>query len=109
MKRYSVRWASVASDDLTHIVDYIAAESPINALKVADRIEALARSLEHFPKRGHAVPELARQGIQAWLELNAPPWRLIYRIEGRRVEVAALIDGRRNLEESLFERLMRLD
>jgi plasmid stabilization system protein ParE len=88
VKRYSVRWASVASDDLTRIIDYIAAESPLNALKVADRIEALARSLEHFPKRGHAVPELAQQGIQAWLELNAAPWRLIHRIEGRRVEVA---------------------
>lgn len=109
MKRYSVRWAAIASDDLTRIIDYIAVESPINALRVADRIEALARSLEHFPKRGHAVPELARQGIHAWLEINATPWRLIYRIEGRRVEVAALIDGRRNLEELLFERLMRFD
>ncbi len=70
MKRYSVRWASVARDDLTCIIDYIAAENPINALKVADRIEALARSLEQFPRRGHAVPELARQGIQSWLELS---------------------------------------
>jgi toxin ParE1/3/4 len=76
---------------------------------VTDRIEALARSLEHFPRRGHVVPELARQGIHAWLEVSAPPWRLLYRLEGRRVEVVALLDGRRNLEELLFERLMRLD
>lgn len=109
MTRFAVRWAAVAADDLTRIIEHIAAESPINALKVADRIEALARSLEHFPRRGHVVPELARQGIQIWLEVNASPWRLIYRIEGRRVEVAALLDGRRNLEEVLFERLMRQD
>jgi hypothetical protein len=32
--RYAVRWASVAADDLTRIIDYIAAENPINALKV---------------------------------------------------------------------------
>jgi toxin ParE1/3/4 len=106
--RYSVRWAAVARDDLDRIIDYIAAESPINAVKVADRIEALARSLERFPGRGRVVPELARHGVKAWLEVTTPPWRLVYRIDARRVEVAALLDGRRNLEDVLFERLLDL-
>ena len=36
MTRYAVRWASVAVDDLTRIVDYLAAESPINELQEVD-------------------------------------------------------------------------
>ncbi len=106
MTRYTVTWARVARDDLHRVLDFIAAERPIDAAKVLDRIESLARSLEPFPARGRHVPELARHGLLDWLEVGAPPWRLIYRVDGRRVEVVALLDGRRRLEELLFERLI---
>lgn len=106
MKRFAVRWAEVARDDLDRIVDYIAADSVDNALRVARRIEELAAKLQAFPARGHVVPELARHGIREWVQVSSPPWRLIYRVDRRRVEIVALVDGRRNLEELLFERLM---
>jgi len=109
MKRYTVRWAAVARDDLERIVSFVAIDSLANALSVADRIEALAQSLETLPRRGRAVPELARHGIREWLQVTERPWRLIYRVEKNRVEVVALLDGRRNLEDVLFERLMASD
>lgn len=109
MKRLAVRWAAIASDDLDRIIDFIAVDAPLNAQRVADRIEALAHSLETLPTRGHVVPELARHGLREWLEVSAPPWRLIYRVGGRTVEIVALVDGRRRLEDLLFERLMQAD
>lgn len=109
MKRYSVRWAAVARDDLERIVSYIALNSVPSALKVASRIEELAGSLHAFPGRGHVVPELARHGIREWLEVSEPPWRLVYRVDKRKVEIVALVDGRRSLEDLLFERLMEAD
>jgi toxin ParE1/3/4 len=109
MKRLPVRWSLVARDDLDRIVDFIAAEAPINALKVAQRIEALARSLEVLPGRGRLVPELASHGLTDWRQVSSPPWRLIYRMTDRRVEVVALLDARRRLDEVLFERLMNHD
>lgn len=109
MKRYSVRWAAVARDDLDRIVSYIALSSTKNALSVADRIEALAASLHTLPNRGRVVPELARHGIREWIQVTEPPWRLIYRVDGKRVETVALVDGRRSLEDLLFERLMQAD
>lgn len=109
MKRYAVRWAPVASDDLDRIISYVALTSVANALKVADRIDALAESLHLFPGRGRVVPELARHGIREWLQVNEPPWRLIYRIDRKNVEIVALLDGRRSLEDLLFERLMQSD
>jgi plasmid stabilization system protein ParE len=109
VKRYTVRWAEVARDDLDRVVSYVALSSVENALRVADRIEALAEALHTFPQRGRVVPELARHGIREWLQLSDAQWRLIYRIEKKRVEIVALIDGRRSLEDLLFERLMQFD
>jgi len=109
MKRYSVRWAAVARDDLDRIVNYVALNSVANALAVAARIEALSEGLHAFPGRGRVVPELARHGIREWLQVTEPPWRLVYRIDKNRVEIVALVDGRRNLEDLLFERLMQGD
>lgn len=102
----TVHWSLVARDDLDRKVDCIAAEAPINALKVAERIEALARSLEVLPGRGRLVPELASHGLTDWRQVTSSPWRLLYRMTGRRVEVVALWDARRRLEDVLFERLM---
>jgi len=35
------------------------------------------------------------------------PYRLVYRVASRDVFVLALVDGRRDLEDILFERLLR--
>jgi toxin ParE1/3/4 len=109
MKRHDVRWSLAARDDLERVLDFIAVEAPINAAKVARRIETLSRALETFPNRGRVVPELAQQGVRDWLELSSHPWRSVYRVSGRRVEVVAFLDGRRRLEDVLFERLMQSD
>lgn len=102
-------WTEVARGDLHRILDFIGAEAPLNAQKVADRIDALADSLESFPGRGRVVPELARHGLVEWLEVGSPPWRLVYRVQKRTVYVVALVEGRRRLEDLLFERLVQGD
>ncbi len=109
MKRYSVRWAAAAREDLDRIVSYIAAHSLSSALNVADTLEEMANTLHTFPRRGHVVPELDHHGIRQWLQITTPPWRIVYRIEHRQVVIVALIDGRRSLEDALFDRLMQED
>lgn len=109
MKRFRVRWTEVAQGDLQRILDFIAARSPLNAEKVAVRLEALASTLERFPNRGRVVPELARAGMSEWRELVSAPWRLIFRLDGKTVVVLALVDSRRNLDELLFERMMEFE
>ena len=108
MKRYRVRWTQVAQGDLQRILDFIAATSPLNAVKVLDRLEALASTL-HFPQRGRVVPELARTGMRDWREVVSPPWRLVFRIDEMTVVVVALVDGRRHLDDLLFERMLELE
>ena len=107
MSRYTVEWAIAARDDLDVIVSYIAEDSVINALKVVERIETRAETLATLPMRGRVGPELRWHGVMTFQELIERPWRLIYRIEARRVVVVSVLDGRRNLEDLLLDRFVR--
>lgn len=104
---FRVRWTDITEDDLTAIIDYIAIENVESALTVFHRLRDVANELYEFPERGRIVPELQIHGIFHYRELLPTPWRVIYRIEEKTVFVAAVIDGRRDLEHILLERLSR--
>jgi toxin ParE1/3/4 len=106
-KKYKVAWAAVAEIDLIQIIDYMAADSPGNALQVLKKIRQKASSLYSFPERGRIVPELQDQGIQTYRELIVPPWRIIYRITDVTVFVLSVIDSRQNVEDILLNRLLK--
>ncbi len=106
MKRYPVIWAPAAQGDLHDIVLYIAERDPINADKVAARLQAKAETLAVMPERGRRIPELVRLGIQDFREVIERPWRICYIIMDRRVEVLAVLDGRRELEPVLMSRFL---
>jgi toxin ParE1/3/4 len=105
----NVRWAGGAREDLLQIVAWIAKESPREARRVLRRLEERAARLETLSARGRTVPELSRLGVTAFRELVVDPWRLIYRIDESASEiwVVALLDGRRDLDDVLFQRLVR--
>jgi toxin ParE1/3/4 len=104
--KYQVFWTSVAKDDLKGIIEYISIDNPHNALKILQKIKKKASSLYTFPERGRVLPELQDQGISQYRELIVPPWRLIYRIEERKIYVLSLIDSRQNVEDILLKRLI---
>ena len=106
-ERHQVQWAEDAVRDLEEIVAYIAPDSVINAQKILVKLRDKAESLELAPGRGRVVPELVRFGIRTWRELRVKPYRIIYRPAGRAVLVLAVLDGRRDLEDVLLERLLR--
>lgn len=72
------------------------------------RLEARAAALSTTPARGRKVPELAALDVHHYRELIERPWRILYRIEGDRVLVVAVLDGRRDLASLLIERLLRI-
>jgi plasmid stabilization system protein ParE len=102
-QKYDIIWAGVAENDLKEIIEYIATDSPANALK---KIKQKASSLYSLPERGRIVPELQDQGILLYRELIAPPWRIIYRIAEMEVYVLSVLDARQNVEDILLKRLI---
>jgi len=105
--RYQVEWADVAKKDLKQIINYIAIDSPGNALQILKKIRRKASSLNTSPERGRIVRELLDQGIQTYRELIVAPWRIIYRISDTTVYVLSVIDSRRNVEDILLDRLIQ--
>lgn len=103
---YEIIWAGVAENDLKEIIEYIATNSPANALKILKKIKQKASSLYALPERGRIVPELQDQGIFLYRELIIPPWRIIYRISEMKVYVLSVLDARQNVEDILLKRLI---
>lgn len=106
--RFQVVWAESAVRDLEEIVSYVAAQSPAIARRLFRRIRKRADSLRTLPARGRIVPELGYFGIYAWREVVIAPYRLIYRIAEKKVFVLAFVDGRRDFEDFLLQRLLRV-
>ena len=106
-RSYRVQWAEAAVRDLEELFSYIATDSPLNAERILGKLEKRALSLGSAPTRGRVVPELAHFGIRNWRELIVRPYRILYRIEEDTVNVLAVLDGRRELQDLLLERLIR--
>jgi toxin ParE1/3/4 len=104
---FEVFWMEAAIRDLEQIVDFIAEEAPLAAQRLFDEVVEISKALDSFPRRGRVVPELARFEITTYREIVLKPYRLMYRIDGRRVSVVGFFDGRRNLEDVLLARLNR--
>lgn len=104
---FTVQWAGVAEDDLKGIIEYIVEESPAGALKAFEKIKQKASGLYRFPERCRIVPELKEHGIALYRELIVPPWRIIYRISGKKVYVLSVLDSRQNVEDILLKRFIK--
>ncbi len=103
---FRVEWAAIARRDLASVLEYVAAERPGAARALLDKVKRSAAELRTLPLRGRVVPELADLRIAAYRELQIPPYRLIYRVEGDRVLVLGFLDSRRDLEDLLLTRLL---
>ncbi len=105
-RSHPVEWAAVAKRDLLAIVEYLVERSPNAAAATLERLEKRAATLNRNPARGRVIPELARIQLRDYRELVIRPYRLLYRIAGRKVVVLGIFDSRRNLEDILLDRLL---
>jgi plasmid stabilization system protein ParE len=103
-RAYQVFWTDAAERDVATIADYLVSQNPSAALTAWRRIQSSAERLASFPGRGRVVPELKRYGISTYRELIANPWRILYRIEDKKVYVIIVADVRRNFESILLGR-----
>ena len=105
---YEVLLADEAESDLLEIYRYVAFNDSLEkADQLLDKLEELVQALDRLPSRGHIPPELSRIGVTDYREVHFKPYRVIYRIEGRRVLVYCVLDGRRDLQSLLQQRLLR--
>jgi toxin ParE1/3/4 len=87
-----VVWTEAALAQLLAIRDYIGQTSPVYAARMVDRVLARGPQLSQFPLSGRHVPERSDPSLREVLE---GPYRVIYRVRPDRVEILAIVHGRR--------------
>jgi toxin ParE1/3/4 len=96
-----------AEKDIEEIFDYIAEfDTPGNANHVLDQLLKVADSLAAFPERGSYPKELLALGIREYRQVFFKPYRLIYRVLGKRVFIYLIADSRRDMQSLLSRRLL---
>jgi addiction module RelE/StbE family toxin len=104
---YLVNITQNAEDDLNEIILFIAQNNPQNAIKIMEKIQARIKTLDHFPYRGSYVPELLVRNIKDYRQIIESPWRVIYKVDDDIVNILAIIDSRRNLQDILIKKLLK--
>ncbi len=108
MKRYRVRLAEDAEQDLIDIYRYVAIhDSAEKAAHVLDQLESLCSQFVELPQRGHVPPELDRIGVTNYREVHFKPYRIIYEVIKQDVFIHCVLDGRRDMQSLLERRLIR--
>lgn len=106
-KKLQVVWSESAALDLKSIVLFIAQNSVQNAREAFAKIKKECLLLEKFPDLGKIPVELEDLQIGGYRELTINPWRVFYRKQAEQIVVLAVVDSRRDLEDALWNRLMR--
>jgi toxin ParE1/3/4 len=104
---YEVEIALSARRDLQQLRLYLLETvSPRHARKTLIRIRDGLTTLSTCPDRGSRPKELLDLGATDYRQLIVQPYRIVYRIEDRRVLIFVVADGRRDMQSLLTKRLL---
>ncbi|MGH1541660.1 MAG: type II toxin-antitoxin system RelE/ParE family toxin [Arenicella sp.] len=104
---HTIKLTKGAVNDLEGLYEYIAQNDSSNkANTVLNKIENHLEALAQNPERGSYVRELLELGIKEYREIYFKPYRMIYRIMNATVYIYLIVDGRRNLQDLLQQRLL---
>ena len=106
-EKYVVNMTQNAENDLNDIIMFIAQNNPQTVIKIMERLQAKISTLDHFPNRGAYVPELLARNIKEYRQIIEAPWKIIYKVDKKTVNILTIIDSRRNLYDILVKILLK--
>jgi toxin ParE1/3/4 len=107
--RFTIVWTRAAIVDLDRIIEYLAVDAGVDrALRLYEKVRDRIDSLSHLPRRGRIVPELESIAVLEFREILMDKYRIVFRIDGTKVVLVGIFDGRRDLEAILVDRALRV-
>ena len=94
----NVHWTEAALADLRAVETYIGRHSERYARSLVERIFARSESLASLPQSGPMVPEYEDETLR---ELFENPYRIVYRITDRQIDVVADVHAARRFPRGL--------
>lgn len=106
-KTYGIKWTKDAASDFEEILSYIKYRTGKTSAKIQyDRVIINVEKLKVFPDQGKISEDLRSIGIVSIHEIVETPWRIFYKIEDDTVYILSILDGRRNIEEILYKKVI---
>jgi toxin ParE1/3/4 len=102
-----IKWSFSAEKDLLDIAGYVSSDSFQRALRIIMKIQSETEKLRDLPEKGRIVPEFEIQAINIFRELILPPWRIVYSFSNESINILAVLDSRRNLEDLILKKVVR--
>jgi len=94
-------WSAPAIEDLKAIRTYIAKDSEYYAYEFIQRILDAVENLSQFPEMGRVIPEIDNPSAR---EIVFHNYRILYRLMPDRIDISAVIHGRRDIRQTATER-----
>ena len=105
--KHEIIWSKDAGDELGEIISYIKFNTgKMTAEKVYKKIINKVNQISENPQGRRIAPLLREFWINYIHQLNISPWIIFYKVEDKKMEIISIIDGRRNLEEILYRKMM---
>jgi len=89
-----ILWSPLSVDRVSEIAGYIAQDNPVAAERWINTVFKKVEELKAFPERGRIVPETGNKTIR---ELIYGNYRVIYRLEEKRISVLTIRHGKQML------------
>lgn len=106
--KHSIRITEEAERDIIDIYYYVArTDSVESAEQLLKKLEQHCNSLAELSVHGHVPPELENIAIKDFLEIHFKPYRIIYQLINKTVYIHCVVDGRRDMQTLLEQRLLR--
>ena len=91
--RTGVCASSSAAQDISDILDYIAADNPLAAHRVREEIYSAIRAVVSFPGTGHTRPDLTSEPLRF---IVVREYLIAYAPDEKPLWIIAVMHGRRN-------------
>lgn len=104
-----ILWSADAEDSFNDILEYIIQTTGReSAENIYQRVVTAVERLAAAPLTGKIVLDLKDIGIDDIREIREGPWRIFYRVKDDGVFILTVIDGRRNIQELLINKVINL-
>ncbi len=108
MRARKVQLDADAEEDIFEIYRYVALNDSVDqADRLFKALKGSCYSLRNLPLRGHIPPELQVIGVFQFREIRFKPYRIFYSLDRMTVTIHCVLDGRRDMQSLLQERLLR--
>ena len=87
-------WTERAIADLLSIGEYIAKDNPVRARQYVEKLIQRIRQIKFMPESGRIVPEYDHPSLR---ELIEGSYRIIYKLEKRRLVIIKIFEAHRRM------------